>query len=258
MAMCNFGSRFHCMRPSAFPVSTSHTILLIMTDACFINRDVVAIGPAGAKVANCWVAPTVEVDGMTFAEVVAGNYNFRKFVNGNCDMFKRVMAARLVAVDEAILVVHGARDDPEGELVLPNKPKSELLADVPEVVNAKVAKYDGTIHTCKVLKALHGKETLKFELTAANLQVLSDTPNDEAPVVWQPEIDELNVKWNKTKHEVQVNYFDGKKRRMKRAHVADGSNEDVQAEAAKAARVLQEYHSQYHVEDGDEQGEGDE
>ena len=137
--------------------------------------------------------------------------------------------------------------------MLPNRPKSELFDDVPEVLEVRVTKYDWAIHTCRVRKALRGKETLKSELTNENLKMLSDQPAVGTPAEWQPEIDELNVKWMNNKHAVQINYFDGTNKKLKRMAVQrSASREDLQTKTTKAARALQEFHSQYNVGADDE------
>ena len=221
-----------------------------------IGRNLVAITgrPNGLKTPNtCWFPEVEQIEGREFIKIVSWMPAFSAFVKGDKRMYQAMCIARNEATTRAFQQHAGQdEDNPDALHVVRRGRKRQIVEVINQVIPASVKSEDGVDHTFMVVPEHRVDAVLRMELTHENVKLLTLKPLiDEEAVVFNPDIEENNVKWVGCRSMVACRYYDKSKTkwRTKSFTVTPSSNvAEYRERINRMAQACQGFFDLHHSE----------
>ena len=216
------------------------------------DRGYVAIAPSDTvNPVTAWYIKPKIVDGREFISLDRTCTRFTNFLSGDYRMLDYLVRLRNDATEEMMKAVDNQGDgmaDVEVDRPL-KRPRKELVDEIADtcVVSAKCN--DGSTYAVRVCTSSLHRAKLVIELTHATIELLLKIPAVPVLPEPKPEVTQPNVKWYPARHSVSTRYFDRDSQKWKTKMMQVKREGDLQENADKVMKVLQEFWSSHHAHD---------
>ena len=135
----------------------------------------------------------------------------------------------------------------------PIGPKSELVDQLPKVIEIEITPHNGVVSKVKVLPAWRDRNVLNIHLTEDNLALMLEAPPEDVKrAPFTPTIESPNVTWVGKRSHCRIEYYDPRRSRYryKSEYVEfepDMSDQVKQELASQAADKLQDFYNEHHA-----------
>lgn len=239
-----FGSRHGviCCAPSLSPY---------LNMPCYDSGYVAISASDTVNPVTAWYCKPKLVSGYQFVSLDRGCTRFANYVSGDYTMMEYLVKLRNDKTEDLMKIVDNNGDgmaDTEVDRPL-KRPRKELVDEIDDVCVVSARCNDGSTYAVRVCTSSSHRAKLQIELTSASLELLLKEPVDPVLPEPRPESTQPNVKWAPARHAVLTKYFDKDSQTWKTKSMQVKREGNLQANADKVMKVLQEFWNSHHAHD---------